>query len=283
MTNTHELTHDELEAVMASIEIPACPAVVTQVMNEAQKDAPDMNVLSRVIASDVGMSAFAIKLANSTLFRRGEPVNSVAQAVTRLGTRNIVCIVVAVALRNALSGDLPADVLERFWNHAGATAMAAGITARKLRGIQPDTAYTYALFHDAAMPVMMRRFKDYIGLLDKAADEGTPIVAEENRRYHCTHAVVGGLLARNWGLPATIASAIRNHHEPQLYGPGNPFLDDASLALVAVTHVAEHLLAALRNQADQEVGELFEPAVTYLGLSEDDLHDLREALAEVQG
>ncbi len=282
MSQVHELSHDELEAVLGSIEIPPCPAVVTEVMAEAQKDAPDMKVLSRIIASDVGMAAFAIKLANSPLFRRGEAANSVPQAVARLGTRNIVCIVVAVALRNALSGDLPADILELFWNQAGTTAMAAGITARKLRGIQPDTAYTYGLFHNAAVPVMMRRFKDYRALMDQAARDGLILAQEENRRYHCTHAVVGGLLARNWGLPATIANAIRHHHEPDLYGPARPYLDDASLALVAVTQVAEHLLADNQGQATPECEASFEPAVAYLGLSEDDIHDLQEAFANLQ-
>lgn len=282
MINPHELSHDQLASVMASIEIPACPAVVTRVMGEAQKDAPDMNVLARVIAGDVGMSAFAIKLANSALFRRGEAANSVSQAVTRLGTRNIVCIVVAVALRNALSDDLPADILERFWNQAGATAMAASLAARKLRGIQSDTVYTYALFHDAAMPVMMRRFPDYMSLLEQAAQTDIQLLEEEDRRYRCTHAVVGGLLARNWGLPVAIANAIRHHHEPELYDGERLFLEDASLALVAVTHVAEHLLAGMKQQEDSEVGEFFAPAVDYLGLSEDDLHDLSEAMAELQ-
>jgi HD-like signal output (HDOD) protein len=117
----YNLSHDELQQTLASIEIPACPAVVTQVMAEAQKDAPDLNVLTRIIVADVGMSAFAIKLANSTLFRRGQATSSVSQALSRLGTRNIVCIVVAVALRNTMSGDIPADVLDRFWNQASAS------------------------------------------------------------------------------------------------------------------------------------------------------------------
>jgi len=148
--------------------------------------------------------------------------------------------------------------------YAAEEAMAAGITARKLRGIQPDTAYTYGLFHNAAVPVMMRRFKDYRALMDQAARDGFILAQEENRRYHCSHAVVGGLLARNWGLPATIANAIRHHHEPDLYGPARPYLDDASLALVAVTQVAEHLLAGNLGQANPECEASFEPAVAYL-------------------
>lgn len=279
MEEPQTLSHEELEAVMASIEIPPCPASVTQVMAEAQKDAPDMAALTRIIASDVGMSAFAMKLANSPLYRRGEAANSVPKAVARLGINNIVCVVVATALRQSLSGDLPADLLESFWDKAGATAMASGMAARKLRGIKPDIAYTYGLFHDAAVPVMMRRFPDYATVMTEAFQNGTSLVAEKNRRFHCTHALVGGLLARNWGLSGTVANAIRHHHDPGLYGPGKSFLDDASLALVSVTHVAEHLLGELRGEEEPDVSILFPEAVAYLGLADDELQDIREALA----
>jgi HD-like signal output (HDOD) protein len=63
VTGQTELSHEELQQTLDSIEIPACPAVVMQVMAEAQKDAPDLNALTKIIVSDVGMSAFAIKLA----------------------------------------------------------------------------------------------------------------------------------------------------------------------------------------------------------------------------
>lgn len=278
MSEVHVLSHDELEQTLASIDIPACPGVVMQVMAEAQKDAPDLKVLTKIIVSDVGMSAFSIKLANSPLFRRGDATNSVPQALSRLGTRNIVCIVVAVALRNTMSGDIPAEVLDRFWNRAAAVAQAASQVSRKVRGIAPDMAYTYALFHNAAMPVMMRRFKDYGSMLEEVEQNGLSLVVEEDARYRCSHAVVGAMLARNWGLSSLIASAIRFHHDTEVYDPGKPFLEDQALSLIAVTHVAERLLLELNREADIEVGELYPQAVAYLGLSDDDIHDLQDLL-----
>lgn len=280
MSEDHVLSHDELEQTLASIEIPACPAVVMQVMAEAQKDAPDLKVLTKIIVSDVGMSAFAIKLANSSLFRRGDATNSVPQALSRLGTRNIVCIVVAVALRNTMSGDIPADVLDRFWNRASAVAQAASQVSRRVRGIAPDMAYTYALFHNAAMPVMMRRFKDYGRTLEEVEQNRLSLVAEENARYHCTHAVVGALLARNWGLSSLIASAIRFHHDMNVYQAGQMFLDEPALGLIAVTHVAERLVLQLSGEVDIEVGDMFPHAMAYLGLTDDDIHDLLDLLAQ---
>lgn len=278
MSTEYDLSNDELQQTLASIEIPACPAVVMQVMAEAQKDAPDLNVLTRIIVSDVGMSAFAIKLANSTLFRRGDATSSVVQALSRLGTRNIVCIVVAVALRNTMSGDIPADVLDRFWSRAAAVAQAASLSARRVRGVAPDLAYTYALFHNAAMPVMMRRFPDYGRMLEEVKLQNLTLTSEEDRRYRCSHAVVGALLARNWGLSSLVASAIRFHHDAEVYDPGKPFLEDQALSLIAVTHVAERLVLESSGEADIEVGLMYPQAMTYLGLSEDDIHDLRDIL-----
>ncbi len=280
MSTETELSLDELQQTLNSIEIPACPAVVMQVMTEAQKDSPDLNVLTRIIVGDVGMSAFAIKLANSSLFGRGGATNSVPKALSRLGTRNIVCIVVAVALRNTMSSDIPADVLDRFWNRASAVAQAASQVARRVRGIPADLAYTFGLFHNAAMPVMMRRFKDYGRMLEDVEKNGLRLVAEEDARYRCSHAVVGALLARNWGLSSLLASAIRFHHDPEVYVPGKPILEEQALGLIAVTHVAEHLILKMAGEADIEVGEMYPQALAYLGLSDDDIHDLLDHLSE---
>ncbi|NTV95258.1 MAG: HDOD domain-containing protein [Thiobacillus sp.] len=275
---SHELTFDEMNHALAGIDIPPCPATVAAVMAEAQKDSPDITVLTRIIAGDVGMSAFALKMANSVLFRRGSVTDNVGQAIARLGTRNIICIVVAVSLRNSMADALPADFLDQFWSRSAGTALASGMVARKLRGIPADLAYTYGLFHDAAIPVLMRRFPDYAGLLEQPPERS--LVEAENARYHCSHAVVGALLARNWGLPRNLGDAIRHHHDPDLYEPGLAGLAAESRDLIAVTQVAEHLLSGLRGEADHEVGELYGKAVAYLGLDEDELRDLGDDLAE---
>jgi len=277
---THELTFEEMQQSLDNIEIPPCPSIVTEVMTEAQKDAPDINRLTKLIASDVGMSAFALKLANSSLFRRGALTDNVAQAIARLGTRNIVCIVVATALRNSLAGGLPEEFLETFWRRAGNAALASGMVARKLRGIPPDMAYTFGLFHDAAIPVMMRRFSDYQDLMDEIRVSHVQLHEAENTRYHCTHAIVGALLARNWGLQDNLVAGIRYHHDPDVYTLEARFLPEPARSLIACTHIAEHVLAELNMEQELEVGEQYETALAFLGLHNDDIQDMMEDLSE---
>lgn len=276
--NTKDLSTEDLEKGLGTIEIPVCPAIVMQVMAEAQKDEPDLRALARTIATDVGMAALAIKLANSPLFRSGAPVTTVAQALPRLGTRNVVCVVVAVALRNSIAG-LPAHVLEKFWDRAALMATAAGLIARHNYGIPPDLAYTYALFHDAAIPVLMRRFPNYQKVVADELARGKLLVQAEDENFQCTHAVVGALLVKNWGLPPAIREAVRYHHEPDIFELPDNTLPSISLSLVAVTQIAERLVAELRREEDTDVGEhLFANALHHLGIHGQDLEELREEL-----
>ncbi len=273
-----ELSHDDVQKVMLTVEIPACPAMLTLAMQEAQKDEPDIQRLAEIITNDPGMSAGALKLANSPIYGVGQRVSSVRRAVERLGTKNVVCVVVASALRASITG-LPAAWLESFWKKTAQLAVVASLVARRQFGMSADAAYTYALFHDAAIPLMMKRFPSYAGLLEKCRAEGRMLVEAESEHFPCTHPVVGWLLVRNWGLPSAMGMAIRFHHDPDAYSLPDKTLPGAALALIAVTQVAERLINELQEIDDLEVGtELYARALSYLGLAEDDLDDLRSTV-----
>ncbi|MDX9945417.1 MAG: HDOD domain-containing protein [Azonexus sp.] len=276
-----ELSLEELNKVMASVDIPACPATLTETMSEAQKDVPDIKILGRLISNDPGMSATALKLANSPAFGGRVEITSVPRAVERLGTKNIVCVVVASALRNSITG-LPAAWLEHFWRRNSTLATAAALVARKQYGLSPDLAYTYTLFHDAAIPLIMKRFPEYQSFLTTCHQEGRMLAEAEAAQFPCTHPVVGSLLTRNWGLPRAIGQAIRFHHDKEAYSIPESTLPATALSLIAVTQVAEHLLTEIQDEVDIEVGDfLFNKATEHLGLSVDDLDRLQEAIREL--
>lgn len=273
-----ELGHDDLQKVMSSVDIPACPSVVTEAMQEAQKDEPNIKHLAAIIAGDAGMSAAALKLANSPLYGNAQRLSSVRHAVERLGTKNIVCVVVSAALRNSITG-LPAAWLEQFWRRNTLLAVAASLIAKRQYGISPDMAYTYTLFHDAAIPLMMRRFPNYGEVMDRCINDGSLLHDAEAEFFPCSHPVVGSLLVRNWGLPPLLGQAIRLHHEPEVFALPERSVPGAALSLIAITQIAEHLLAEIQSANDCEVGDaLFAAALKYLGLCDDDLDDLRQAV-----
>lgn len=274
--SAQEISLDDIQKVMATIEIPSCPKIVTDTMQEAQKDDPDISVIARMIVADAGMSAAALKLANSAAFNRGNPVNSVRTAIERLGTKNIVCVVVASALRNTFVG-IPEAWLDRFWRDTILTATVTYAIARRQYGISPDAAFTYALFHDAAIPLMARRFPNYLGMLDDCIKQQHLLIEAEEDLYPCTHPVVGSLLVKNWGLPPILGKAIRFHHDPEAYNLPDRTLPGGAISFIAITQVAEHICADASGDVDLEVGApLFAQACDYLGLDADDLDELHQ-------
>ena len=266
---------EQLEKILSSIDIPGCPLVVTKALREAQSDDPDLRRLASLIAEDPSLSATALKLANSVIYRSGNPVSSVRHAVERLGTQSVVCIVVAVALRSTVTG-LPEAWLNQFWRRATQVAVISALVTRHQFGIAQDTAYTYALFHHAAIPMMMKRFNGYAAALEKAKSEGELFADSESARFPCTHPIVGSLMVRNWGLPSSIGQAILFHHDPEAYDLPDQTLPGSALSLIAVTHIAQRLISEMLGERDYEVGEsLFAKALSFIGLSNNEIDDLR--------
>lgn len=272
-----QLSHSDIEQVLSTIDIPACPAMAQEALAEAQKDAPDLNRLARSITADPALSAAALKLANSALYGSGG-ISSVPKAIERLGTNNVVCVIVSVALRSSITG-LPAAELERFWNRVLLSSTAAALIARRHYGISPDAAYTYTLFHDAGIPLMMRRFPAYGEVLVKARESGEPLAKAEASYFPCTHPVIGMLLTRNWGLPRVLGQAIRFHHEPDLYALPPKTLPNECRALIAVAQVAEQIVDEFATDGALEVADtLFPKALDYLGITDTELDELRDRI-----
>jgi HD-like signal output (HDOD) protein len=273
-----EIDHGDIAQVFNSVDIPSCPSIVNEVLLEAQRDEPDLNRLAALFEKDPGMSAVVIKLANSAMFGGRFPVDSVRRALERLGTRNVVSVVLAAGLRASLEGQSP-ELVERFWRRAASLATASGLIARRLYGVSPDSAYLYGLFRDAAVPVLMRRFPDYGEKIEDGAMHDMTRIEAENANFPYSHAVIGYLLAQNWKLPAVVAQAIRFHHEPDIFELTESELPSGALTLIAAAHMADHLISGVLGERDGELDSSgFLRAQVHLGISDEDLADLTESL-----
>ncbi len=101
------------------------------------------------------------------------------------------------------------------------------------------------------------------------------LIEAEQTYFPCTHPIVGSLMVRNWGLPATVGLAIRFHHDADAYELNDQTLPGSALSLIAVTHVAEHLVARISGHGDSEVGnDLFAKALAFMAVSDAELDDL---------
>ena len=271
------------EAAMAALKavpIPSCPQIVLKLLEATRRADADSTKIARLITADVTFAASVLRMANSPFFGLRRRVQSVKLAVAVLGTRNLIKIIYGVMLRDRLGGSR-APALRRFWERSNYNAVVCTQLASRLRGVSIDDAYTFGLFHDAGIAVLMQRFADYPQTLIAANAASRSITAVEDEHYATNHVIVGALLAHEWFLPDHVVRAIRYHHDYSVLGTPRPSISAEVCSLVAVRLISEHVVARfLDRQDDAEWHQTKELALSYLGWGEPDVDALMLAMHE---
>lgn len=264
--------------------IPSRPAVLDRVHAEMGKDEPDLNLLARIIGADVALSGGLISIANSPYFGFHGRVRSVNEALMVLGL-DIACRAIAgLILRKLFPASL---ILERFWDASSGIARLSGWLAQCPEiaiKIPANDAYTFALFRDSGIAVLINRFPFYHEVLKQANEEKILNFTQvEEIQCPTNHAVIGGLLAQSWWLPEEMSTAIRLHHEFSiLEKTDSTVLPPATRGLIAIAQFAEHIFQHHTGlSATQEWFKSNEVCMRLLGISEDQMGYFYEESAPI--
>ncbi len=266
-----------LEQSVQAIDIPPRPVVLDRINAEMDREAPDLTALSHLISADVALAAGLIKTANSPFFGMSNRVRSVHGALIMLGLDTACRAVASISLRRAFPNS---GYYERFWDASAKIAALSGWLARRIpvKGLRAEDAYTYGLFRDCGIVILMRRFPDYSHTLALAnQDAEASFTALELQRHPTDHTVVGSMLAQNWWLPNVICQAIRNHHAAEYIERQGSELTIASGQLIALSQTAELLLQRVTRESDtQEWSKLGGTCLRKLNLTDEDLPGLTQ-------
>lgn len=97
---------------LKSIVIPPCPELLTRLQAAMAHAEPDLNEVARIATADVAMSATLLRAANSPVYGTGQPVQTIGQAMNRLGLDQAATVMTAFLARGALR--VTAPQLQRF-------------------------------------------------------------------------------------------------------------------------------------------------------------------------
>ena len=263
------------------MRLPAQPELLRLLQNEIQRDVPDMDRISNLITEDVAISASVLKTINSPFFGIKTKILSVQHALNLLGLDATIDVVMALALEESMGDELAA--LPRFWDSAKNTANLCAFVAKKLKLHEPSQAYTLGLFHDVGIPLMAARYDDYLDTLKQANEKDNVLTTDmEDKAYDCSHADIGYILSREWGLPDVIRQVIRQHHDCIALFKSRKPQDEPYAKLMAVLKLAEWGSEEFRlGQPTEEWIRIGQTVLDFLYMSEDDSLDLLEEMKEV--
>ncbi len=282
-----ELTAEQIQQALQGISVPPQPQIMVDLQMEQYMPDPDLDAIARLIAQDPGLSGALLKIVNSPHYGLSNKIASIQRAVTLLGSRSVINLINAQSIRGEMS-DATIVTLNRFWDTAQDVALTCVTLAKRIGSQAVDEAYALGLFHDCGIPLMLKRFPDYMSVLEQAYANATAqvrVVDTENVAFNTNHSVVGYYTAKSWRLPEHVSDAIANHHNALAL-----FSDDSSRNaqlknLLAVLKMAEHICASYRvlgNQAeDHEWNAIAALVLDYVGLSDYDFENLKESIREL--
>jgi putative nucleotidyltransferase with HDIG domain len=170
------------------------------------------------VESDVALIIAVMRLANDAR-GSGERVETVVAAVERLTPQAVQGLASRVRTFDFFERTGGWDTApERFRLHALATQQAADRLAAEIGYEHRDRLTVTSLLHDVGKLVLVHAYPGYATEVQKGERTPEKRIHSERRELGVDHALVGGVLARRWGLPSSIATVIERHHNTDATG-----------------------------------------------------------------
>ena len=193
--------------------LPSLPAIAVEVLELTQKPDVDIAQIARTISRDPALSSKILKTVNSSFYGRPQHVSTISHALVILGLQSVKTLVLGFSLLTSLSKDKPKGFKHLdYWKRSAYAASAARVLCAKLKSSQQEEAFLAALLQDIGMLVLDRVLGEQYGRISEAATSHGQLRELERQALETDHAEVGGLLARQWKLPAVLATPIASHH-----------------------------------------------------------------------
>lgn len=146
-----------------SLILPTLPEIALKVRRAADDPEVNLQFMSEVISHDAALSMGMIKVANSAVLGRAVKVETVNQAVTRIGLRQIKSIATAMALEQVFisENEIVSMYLKKTWEKTMDVASVAislmtfYLREQKHSPLMLDTVTLAALIHNiGVLPIL---------------------------------------------------------------------------------------------------------------------------------
>ena len=241
------LASARLASLMSKLErLPTSKGVYGMLV--AETNSPDATALSlsRIVETDIALTARVLQLINSSFFGLGKPVTSVHQALGYLGVSTIRSLAMMMQV-HSLFPEAPLD-MNRFMDMQKHGLLVGRLAKRLVTQRETsETALTAGILHDIGGLALL------LGVPQASHDSrihASQRHSDIDNLYGVNHTTIGAHLAYLWGLPDKVSEAIAWHHTPSR----SPTQEMDALAAV---HIADALVFAVETDRAPDLDAAF--------------------------
>lgn len=208
------LTRTEMaECVDRCEQLKAFSPTVSMLLKITSSKDVSMERVVKAASQDHAITLKILKLANSVAYGRGDPVDSLKNAVMRIGLDKIRQAVMNIGLIEQFDGGSSTFNLPHFWEHAIGCGVVAAELAQHTGVVDTEAAFTAGLLHDVGRVVLMEQLGErYAGVVDQARALNLPLEQVESRMLLVNHADVMDRLLHAWKFSRHLINPVVFHH-----------------------------------------------------------------------
>jgi len=225
--------------------LPSPPSIYYRLMRAVLSDRTSTAELGSIVAEDLGMTAKVLQFANSPIFAPSRAIATPEHAVAYLGMNTVRALAIAESVFSQFGArNHPGFSPEELREHSFQVATMARRIARERRFAPQFVSDIYlgGLMHDVGKLVLGTNFPREYREVVRHFGEPEALRETERQLFGATHAEVGAYLLWLWGVPASVAGIVAQHHPDEV---------DAS-APAAMVHLADRIVRGGKSAPDNE-------------------------------
>lgn len=202
----------EFNPQLLQVDIPTRPDALIKLASLLAEDDVNVGALAALIESDMALAGAMMKAVNSSLYGLKGRVQTVQQAATYLGMREISALAYEIGLRSVFPA---VKELQAIWDRATIRGLLMGRLAQALN-MDAWSAHTAGLFEECGKAILFKHDQAaYQELLGMARND-IELAVLEQKHYGISHDVLGAKLCENWGLSMAAVASVAHHIQVNL-------------------------------------------------------------------
>jgi HD-GYP domain-containing protein (c-di-GMP phosphodiesterase class II) len=248
---------------------PVMPQVVREIQAVVKRPNSTSEDVARVIEKDPVISLRLISVSNSPVYRGVTEIQNVKSALPRLGLKETLNIVLAIANKGLYSTDHVQFkiLMDKLWVHSLASAYGSKLIAQNLKLADLEKYFLMGLTHDIGKILLLKAFTD----ISKEKDLNMNAVTANIQEAHLS---LGGLLLKRWGFDDQLLNVLTHHEDKEL----SPDTDKEIL----IVHLANMLTRKIGfSLFNEEIDLAGLDSVKILQMKPESLEDIGENIKEI--
>lgn len=213
------------------LTLPTLPEIALQIRDEINGDNISTTHISNIVTRDASLSVKLLQIANSPLYRAGNPIDNIKTAISRLGFNQIRNLVSSLVMKQMFqsTNQVLDHKLHYCWNHSVQVAAIASVIAAQHSQLENHQAMLAGLVHDIGkLPILVRA-----GSIPELMNDEAVL----DRLLAKLHSTVGGKILQKWDFPEFIINCATLHENSNYDHDGPADYVDLIIAANIQSHV----------------------------------------------